>query len=108
MSYFENLTPTHALETLGLRRDEVRVTDVLMPMLVAFGLGLGVGAGAALLFAPQTGRALRGELKASAGRLEQSVRKALPNGMHMDDDEMDNGEPELDHDENVTGRSSIS
>lgn len=107
MSYFENLTPTHALETLGLRRDEVRVADVLVPVLVAFGVGLGVGAGAALLLAPQSGRELRGELKASAGRLEQSMRKALPVGMHVDDDE--EGDVELEHESrDNTGRSSVS
>lgn len=78
MLKLKDLTPTHALETLGLRRDEVRIADVLVPMIVAFGVGLGVGAGAALIFAPQTGRELRGEIQASAVKLEKTVRKAIP------------------------------
>ena len=96
MSYFENLTPKHALESLGLRRDEPMLMDVLFPVLAAFGLGLGVGAGAALLLAPQSGRELRGDLSRRAGdlrgdiqrsatRLEAKARgKTTDNGTHTD------------------------
>ncbi len=72
---FENLTPKHALESLGLRRDETMLMDVLFPVLAAFGLGLGLGAGAALLLAPQSGRDLRDDLARRADNLRVDVKR---------------------------------
>jgi hypothetical protein len=82
MSFVDNITPKIALETIGLRRDEAQMADLVVPVLVAFGLGFGFGAGAALLLAPSSGRELRQDLKVKANKieqkLEQTVRKAIP------------------------------
>jgi hypothetical protein len=80
MSFLENIRPAHALELLGLREEPRPMTEILIPALALFGLGVGVGVGAALLLAPQSGRELRGDLSARAGKLQSDIRKALPSG----------------------------
>ena len=89
MSYFENINPKLAMETLGLRRADPGIMEIAVPVLAAFGLGLGVGAGIALLLAPKPGRELRDDLakkavemrddlQKQAATLQENVRKALP------------------------------
>jgi hypothetical protein len=96
MSFVDNLTPKIALETIGLRRDEAQMADLILPVLVAFGLGLGIGAGAALLLTPQSGRELRDDLRRGVGKVQQTVRKSIPHRKALDDgdDGVDNGEAE--------------
>jgi hypothetical protein len=78
MSYLENIRPARALELLGLRQEPHPMTELVLPALALFGLGVGIGAGVALLLAPQTGRELRDDLSARAGKLQSDIRKALP------------------------------
>lgn len=79
MSYFQNINPRAALETLGLRQPEPSVlSEVVLPSIALFALGAVVGAGAALLFAPKSGRELRHDLSVKAGELKTTVRSALP------------------------------
>jgi hypothetical protein len=78
MSYLPNINPKQALETLGLRREDPTVLEVVLPGLGLFVLGACVGAGAALLFAPKSGRELRRDISAKASELKDTVRNALP------------------------------
>jgi hypothetical protein len=90
MSYFPNINPKQALETLGLRREETTMSDLILPALAVFGVGLTVGAVSALLLTPKTGRELRGDLSRKANELKETVRHSLPM-------RQDNGMGELDH-----------
>jgi hypothetical protein len=89
MSYFDNINPKAAMESLGLRRADPGMMEMAVPVLAAFGLGLGVGAGIALLLAPKAGSELRGDIQQkavevrdniqkSAANLQENVRKSLP------------------------------
>jgi hypothetical protein len=90
MSYFQNINPKAALETLGFRQEQPSVlAEVVLPSIAIFALGACVGAGAALLLAPKSGRELRHDLSVKAGEIKTQVRNALPvknaeNGVGME------------------------
>jgi len=91
MSYFDNITPKAALQSLGLQKrdDTLFAMEMVLPVLSAFGLGVGIGVGVGLLLAPKSGRELRDDLAAKAGQLrddlsqraekiQSNVKKSLP------------------------------
>ena len=91
MSYLDNLSAQSVMETLGLRRAEPGVVDLVVPVLAAFGVGMLVGAGVGLLLAPQSGKDTRDDIADRAGKLAdqarhigEDVRARLPGGDVMD------------------------
>ncbi len=61
MKDIRNLDRDDILRVIGLETRRT-ATDYVMPALGLFGAGLLVGAGLGLLFAPKSGREIRGEL----------------------------------------------
>ena len=66
-----SLSKDDLLNAIGLETRRT-ATDYVLPALGVFGAGLLVGAGLGLLFAPKSGRELRGSLR---GRARETLEK---------------------------------
>ncbi len=66
-----NLDKNDLLNAIGLETRRT-ATDYVLPALGVFGAGLLVGAGLGLLFAPKSGKEIRGNLR---GRLRERTSK---------------------------------
>ncbi len=68
------MTSDDMLARLGLQA-RTTSTDYLLPALGIFGVGILVGAGVALTLAPKSGTEFRHDLRESAARLRERVRR---------------------------------
>ena len=95
--FSKDLSPQLVMETLGLRRREPEVTDLIVPVLAAFGVGCLAGAAVGLLLAPSSGEDLREDIADRASKLADQARDAASNvrarlpGQAMDGATHENG-----------------
>src|SRR5436190_17170446 len=86
MSYLDNLstlrnnlTPDYVMDALGIRRREPEMTDLIVPVLAAFGVGCAIGAAAGLLLAPKSGEDLRDDLADRGRKLADQAKDVANN-----------------------------
>lgn len=77
--FSKDLSPQMVLESLGIRRREPDMTDLIVPVLAAFGVGCLAGAAVGLLLAPSSGEDLREDIADRASKLADQARDAAQN-----------------------------
>ncbi len=100
------MTSDDVLARLGLQTRTTTV-DLLLPALGIFGVGVLVGAGVALTLAPKPGNEFRHDLRESAARLRDRVRRnkdTLKDLESMSRDELYAQAQEME----IDGRSEMS